>query len=63
MNRIKEIREEQGIKQVDLANKCGLSVGYVCHLENGSRNNPSYRTMIRIAEALNKDVGEVFRLE
>lgn len=63
MNRIREIREEQGITQVELAHKAGLSMGYLSHLENGSRNNPSYQTMTRIAKALNKEIGEVFKLD
>lgn len=63
MNKIREIREEQRITQVELAHKAGLSVGYLSHLENGSRSNPSYQTMTRIAKALNKEIGEVFKLD
>lgn len=63
MNKIREIREEQGITQVELAHKAGLSVGYLSHLENGSRSNPSYQTMTRISKALNKEIGEVFKLD
>lgn len=63
MNKIREIREEQGITQVELAHKAGLSMGYLSHLENGSRSNPSYQTMTRISKALNKEIGEVFKLD
>lgn len=63
MNRIRQIREEQGMTQIELAKKSGLSVGYLSHLENGSRNNPSYKTMSSIAKALNKEIGEVFILD
>ena len=52
-NKIREIREEQGITQVELAHKAGLSMGYLSHLENGSRDNPSYQAMVKIAKALN----------
>ena len=62
MNRIREIREEQGMTQLQLAERSGLSVGYICHLENGSRNNPSLKTMSSIAKVLNKEIGEVFIL-
>ena len=62
MNQIREIREEQGITQVKLAEKSRLSVGYLSHLENGSRENPSYKTMSSIAKALKKEIGEVFKL-
>ena len=62
-NRIKEIREEEGIKQYVLAHLTGLSIGYICHLEKGSRKNPTYDTMIKIAKALNKEIGEIFKTE
>lgn len=62
-NKIREIREEQGISQVELAHKAGLSMGYLSHLENGSRDNPSFKTMIKISKALNKEIGEVFKIE
>lgn len=61
-NQIKEIRENKGITQLELAQLTGLSVGYICHLERGSRTNPSYNTMIIISKALNADVGVVFEL-
>lgn len=61
-NRIKEIRDKKGITQTDLAQLTGLSVGYICHLERGSRTNPSYNTMVIISKALNTDVAVVFEL-
>ena len=61
-NQIKEIRENKGITQLELAQLTGLSVGYICDLERGSRTNPSYNTMIIISKALNADVGVVFEL-
>lgn len=61
-NRIRELREEQGMKQHALAKKAGLSTGYICHLEKGTRQNPSYKTLEKIATALNKDVKEIFTI-
>lgn len=61
-NKIKEIREKKGITQGELARLTGLSVGYICHLERGSRANPSYNTMVVISKALNEDVAVVFQL-
>ena len=61
-NNIKEIREKKGIKQRELAELTGLSVGYMCHLEKGSRKNPSYNTMVSIANALNENITKVFEL-
>ena len=59
-NQIKKIRENKGMSMTQLSNLSDLSVGYICHLENGTRNNPSIETMEKIAQALNKSVWEVF---
>lgn len=53
-NQIRRFREE-------LAKISKLSVSYTCHLENNTRRNPSYNTMVKIAKALNKEIGEVFK--
>lgn len=60
-NNIKEFREEQGLSQEKLAELSHLSVGYICHLEKGNRKNPTYKTMVKISKALNRDVAEVFK--
>lgn len=62
-NNIRKIREELGIKQYALAKMTGLSEGYICHLEQGTRNNPTYKVMSKISMALGKEVKEVFRIE
>ena len=59
-NKLKKIRKEKGITLEKLAEKSGLSAGYLCHLENGSRNHPSIETMEKIAAALNKTIFEIF---
>ncbi len=61
-NKIREIRENKGITQTDLSQLTGLSVVDICHLERGSRTNPSYNTMVIISKALNTDVAVVFEL-
>lgn len=61
-NRIKEIRENKGITQTELSHLTGLSGGYICHLEKGTRKNPSYKTMVAISKALKEDVVVVFGL-
>ena len=40
----------------------GLSEGYICHLEKGTRDNPSYKTMVKISRALKRQVQEVFNI-
>lgn len=59
-NQIKKIRQEKGITLVKLSDLCGISVGYLCHLEKGSRNNPSIGVMEKISKALNKPITEIF---
>ena len=59
-NNIKKSRKEKGMRLIDVAEKSGISVGYLCHLEKGSRSNPSMEVMENIAFALNKSVAEVF---
>ena len=62
-NRIKDIRKEQNITLSELSKKTGISSGYLCHLEKGSRNNPSLEVMEKISKGLNKSIAEVFLLK
>ena len=58
MNRIKEVLEEKGIKQVWLAEQLGKSYNVV----NGyvqNRNQPSLEDLNKIANILNVDVREL----
>lgn len=59
-NNVKKIRKEKGMRLIDVAQRSGISVGYLSHLENGSRSNPSIDVMENISLALNKSVAEVF---
>jgi len=59
-NQVKKIRKERGITLVKLSEMSGVSVGYLCHLEKGSRKNPSIETMQKISKALNKSITEIF---
>lgn len=59
-NNIKKIRKEREMRLIDVAEKSGISVGYLSHLENGSRSNPSIGVMENISFALRKSVAEVF---
>lgn len=59
-NKIRKYRKENGMTQKDLADKSGISIGYLSHLEKGSRYNPSTEVMENIASALNKSIPEIF---
>ena len=60
INKIKTIREEKGMTLEKLAKLAGVSVGYLCHLERGTRKNPSIDVMDNISLALDKTITEVF---
>ncbi len=59
-NKIRKYREERKMTLKELANSSGISVGYLCHLEKGSRDNPSKEVMENIAIVLNKTIPEIF---
>ena len=58
MNRIKEVLEEKGIKQVWLAEQLGKSYNMVnSYVQN--RRQPSIEDLYKIAEILNVNVQEL----
>lgn len=59
-NKIKKYRKEKGLTLKELAEISGVSSGYLCHLEKGSRDNPSTDVMEKIAISLNKSIPEIF---
>ena len=59
-NKLKKIRKEKGMTLEELSELCGVSAGYLCHLENGSRAHPSIEVMEKIANALNKTIFVIF---
>lgn len=60
-NRIKEIREEKGFTQSDLATRLGFtSATYISRLENGNNGKPfQYKAILKIAKALQCQVEEI----
>lgn len=59
-NRMREIRKEIGMTLEKLSEKTGISVGYLSHLEIGTRENPTICVMDKIAYALGRSMAEVF---
>lgn len=59
-NKIKKERSLLGFSIYELAERTGLTPGYISNLERGERDNPSKDTMESIAKALNKTVSEIF---
>lgn len=60
MNNMKLYRKEKNYTLKKLSELTNISVGYLCHLEKGSRNNPSMHVLNKIAMALDRSVEEVF---
>ena len=58
--RIRDIRAKNRITQEQLAEKMGISSKYLSSIERG-KENPTLNTLIRLAEGLDVDLGEVFQ--
>ncbi|HHW89647.1 MAG TPA: helix-turn-helix transcriptional regulator [Clostridiales bacterium] len=58
MYKIKQMREELGLTQEDLANRARVNRCYISELENG-RRNPTLKTLKKLAKALNCKVGDL----
>lgn len=59
-NKISIYRKHLNMTLSEMATKVGISPGYLCHLENGSRNNPSRKVMEKIATVLESSISDVF---
>lgn len=51
MENIREKREELGISQKELAERCGIAQSTLCDIEQG-RSNPSMPVALKIAQVL-----------
>ena len=59
INKIREIRIEKKISQLELANITNFSQSFLANVESGKKK-PSLLTILRIAEALNVNPREFF---
>mgnify|MGYP003317880073 FL=1 len=60
MFKIKEFRRELGMSQEELSQKSGVSRTIISGLENGTISVTSTKTLVAIADALGKDVHDIF---
>ena len=58
-NRIKSVRETEGITQVELARRLNITVSWMNKIENG-KVIPNVKIAIRIAKELNCRVEDIF---
>lgn len=59
-NRVKEYREQQGLTQQELSEKAGVSRTMVSKLETNQKVDCKVSTLIAIANALERPVGDIF---
>jgi XRE family transcriptional regulator of biofilm formation len=59
-NKIREYRLKKGMSLKELADKAEISAGYLCHLEKGTRANPSIKVIEKIANVLGKNISDLF---
>ncbi len=60
--KIKDMRNQKGLTQEELADRCELTKGYISQLEN-NLNSPSIATLTDILAALGSNLSEFFREE
>lgn len=58
--KLTKVRKSKGMTISELSQLSGVSMGYICHLEKGTRRNPSKEIMEKIASVLEKTVTEIF---
>jgi transcriptional regulator with XRE-family HTH domain len=59
---IKSIREERGISQDKVEAKTGIKRGYLSKIENGHNDNPTLKTLCKIAEALQVKLSGIIKM-
>lgn len=59
-NKLKEKRENLKLTQEELAKKSNVSRQTISQIENNSLNNIESKTMLKLANALECDIGDIF---
>lgn len=60
INNLRKIRKSRNLTIKDLSEISGVSIGYICHLEKGTRQNPSREVMEKISKALGEPIIKIF---
>jgi transcriptional regulator with XRE-family HTH domain len=60
VRRMRALREARGLTQEQLAQKAGVSVGYIARLET-ERHDPKVSTLIKLAKALRVPVTDLLK--
>lgn len=57
---IKEVREEKGITQQELAKYLNISQSYLSELENNKKKNVTFELILKIGEVLNVEIRKIY---
>lgn len=60
INSLRKIRKSKNLTIQELSELSGVSMGYICHLEKGTRKNPSRDVMEKIAKVLEEPITKIF---
>ena len=58
--KLREAREEKRLTQEELAKKSGVSRQTIISIETDESYNPTFNTLIKLAEALGTTVDQIF---
>lgn len=59
MLRLRMIRKAKGLSQIRVADAAEITPAYLCELEKGSKNNPGFNVLQKLAVALGVTVVEL----
>jgi transcriptional regulator with XRE-family HTH domain len=54
---VKELRKQQGLKQIELATAAGMSESQISDIERG-KNSPGWRLLVRVIDGLGVSLAE-----
>jgi len=60
--RLRELREQAGLRQAELANNAGVNFTYISKIESGAKSAPSEKVILRLAKVLDTDCDELTTL-
>ena len=60
INNLRKIRKSKNLTIQELSELSGVSMGYICHVEKGSRQNPSRDVMEKISKVLEEPIIKIF---
>jgi transcriptional regulator with XRE-family HTH domain len=56
---LKRLRKEKGMTQLDLVKKADITMSTLTNIETGVSDNPTMKTLVAIADALDVSVDEL----